>query len=498
VKKTLSILFALVLALSLSTAAVGLNCASPDAGPVVAFGATGVGVGDQEGPLTYGTPGCVTYDITIEGSGKGGHFELRVENLPDGATGSFNPGSFDVQDEAQGHKWWLASILTICTVDSTPPGTFTIEVIESPGQGGEHSGYGTLTIGGCIDADQDGVCDNVDNCPGVANADQADADGDGKGDACDPCTDADKDGICDDVDNCPGVANADQADADGDGRGDACDTCTDADKDGVCDDVDNCPAVANADQADADGDGRGDACDTCTDADKDGICDDVDNCPGVANADQADADGDGKGDACDPCTDADKDGICDGVDNCPGVANADQADADGDGRGDACDTCIDADGDGYGVGSGCAGRDCDDNNPYTYPGAPELCDGKDNDCDGVVPADELDSNGNGIPDCLEHIIPPGAPECETWYILERSSTEGGTVTRPFWGVPYLDYYRYAYCVGEVVVLEATPDAGYRFVNWTGDVDTIADVNAAFTTITMNGFCEIKANFELIK
>ncbi len=90
-------------------------------------------------------------------------------------------------------------------------------------------------------------------------------------------TDADDDGIDDDADNCPAVANADQADLDGDGIGDACDD--DRDGDGVDDDADNCPAAANADQADFDGDGIGDACDD--DRDGDGVDNADDRCAGT-------------------------------------------------------------------------------------------------------------------------------------------------------------------------------------------------------------------------
>jgi hypothetical protein len=125
-----------------------------------------------------------------------------------------------------------------------------------------------------------------------------DGDGDGLDDAVDPCTDGDHDGFGESaapgqtcpVDNCPVIANPDQANADGDRRGDACDRCPnsaddDADGDGACDDVDTCPGLVNAAQTDADGDGLGDTCD---------------NCPMAANLDQADSNGDGAGDACQP------------------------------------------------------------------------------------------------------------------------------------------------------------------------------------------------------
>ena len=111
---------------------------------------------------------------------------------------------------------------------------------------------GIVSIVSC-DSGGDGIYDDEDNCPNVANSNQTNSDNDSHGDACD---------------NCPLVDNEYQADIDLDGRGDACD---------------NCPNDPNTDQIDSDNDGMGDICDNCpndpeNDKDGDGFCGDVDNC----------------------------------------------------------------------------------------------------------------------------------------------------------------------------------------------------------------------------
>jgi len=90
--------------------------------------------------------------------------------------------------------------------------------------------------------------------------------------------------------------------------------------------------------------------------------------------------------------------------------------------------CVDLDRDGFlgGNDPSCA-IDCDDTNPGVFPGAPELCDGLDNNCDGIIdetPACSCpDNDGDGFggidatgvfcgQDCddFDATVNPGAPE----------------------------------------------------------------------------------------
>jgi len=84
-----------------------------------------------------------------------------------------------------------------------------------------------------LDSDSDGINDQIDNCPLVMNASQADWDSDHIGDACDSCNDTDADGYgtpgfpantCQ-LDNCVDRYNPGQEDNDQDGIGNAC-CCT--------------------------------------------------------------------------------------------------------------------------------------------------------------------------------------------------------------------------------------------------------------------------------
>jgi len=135
---------------------------------------------------------------------------------------------------------------------------------------------------------------------------------------------------------------------------------------------------------------------------------------GQMDPDAIDNDGDGQSENEGDCDDYNADvwlgapELCNGTDDsCDGIVPADETtDVDGDGA-LACEDCDDNDAalnlqdNDWDAWSTCDG-DCDDNDSSVRPGAQEGCNGVDDDCDGVVPADETtDADGDGDLACQD-------------------------------------------------------------------------------------------------
>ena len=284
------------------------------------------------------------------------------------------------------------------------------------------SGCDSYTAEQCDDGtDNDGDghvdCDDQDcaaSCPD--SGDDDDTGDDDTGDDDDPGDDDDTSGQDNDGDGFTG------------GNGDCDDTnpSVNTAADELCDDIDHdCDGDPQAGAIDAstwyedeDGDGFGDAGDTQVACDQPhgysaypDDCNDDDPAfhPGASETDcsdpadyncdgssgYADVDGDGLA-ACEDCDDNNSALNTAALETCDGLDNDCDGQVDESGATGETNWYFDADGDGYGrtqpilpacsqpLGYVVTDDDCDDLNPSAYPGAPEICDEADNNCDGSV------------------------------------------------------------------------------------------------------------------
>jgi large repetitive protein len=351
---------------------------------------------------------------------------------------TIHPGAFDVPGDGIDQDCdGFDPVLTWCFEDLDGDGYGSVHLVTSadtdcddPGESDVSTDCDDFTP--AINPAATEMCDAVDsNCDGdlvdgFPNFDgdgepdclDLDDDGDGSPDSAD-CNDADPsiypgapdipgDGIDQDCDGADAAQTTCFEDADGDDFGT---TNTVLSSDGDCDDAGESPLSSDCDDGDPsvhplaielcdaiDSDCDGSLVDGFADIDLDGIPDCADG----------DADGDGWSEPGD-CDDGDatvypgapevaNDGIdqdCNGSD-----ATGCYPDVDGDGHGGVPIQLSD-DGDCDDPGEATSSDDCDDADAAIFPGAPELCDAIDSDCDGSIVDEWPDGDNNGVPDCIE-------------------------------------------------------------------------------------------------
>jgi predicted outer membrane repeat protein len=274
------------------------------------------------------------------------------------------------------------------------------------------------------------ICDSLDNnCDGAVDELPVDLDGDGFSavGACtgtkDDCNDylastyPGAEELCNGIDDdCNGLVDDDPlgdlnlfVDSDGDGFGSE-DSCNLPPAEIDCDDGDELIFPGAVEDL---FDGIDNDCDTFADHDPVNVDNDLDGYCEGSDASLCQSQVTVKGtfdcDDADPTRAPDKDELPDGIDNdCDGYIDNDNTPGK-----------VDQDGDGYcanpgscGTGSSLIPGDCNDFDPDIHPDAEERCNGRDDNCDGLIwdSIDERDLDGDGFMACEE---PSGKPaDCD--------------------------------------------------------------------------------------
>ncbi|MDN4502573.1 di-heme oxidoredictase family protein [Alteromonadaceae bacterium BrNp21-10] len=193
-----------------NTVVDGLGC------PLVLDSVTGV-VQDSETSVYFYVNTLNWADVHFSING-GGQQNVRMQIV--GGMNIFNVANLTSGDQVQ---YWFTYLQDSGGATDSPQAYFVV-------------GGGSIT-----DSDNDGVLDNVDQCPNTPAGAEVDTLG------CSIVGDSDNDGVLDDIDLCPNTAAGSEVDV----IGCALIPIEDADNDGVADENDQCPATPANDLVDS-------------------------------------------------------------------------------------------------------------------------------------------------------------------------------------------------------------------------------------------------------